>query len=132
LLGDGLRGGAVQRREFERLPRVGAHAVQCHFEQLFVEGGFDAGFEIDAGREVYELLAPDGSIYVMQAYAQIVDPTLTASDLPGLGARLSLPAGWSYRARTLDAALVVDTPGMATVLQDELQNSYSRHVDGSP
>lgn len=92
----------------------------------------DTRFEIDAGREVYELLAPDGSIYVMQAYAQIVDPTLTASDLPGLGARLSLPAGWSYRARTLDATLVVDTPGMATVLQDELQNSYSRHVDGTP
>lgn len=92
----------------------------------------NARFEIDAGREVYELLAPDGSIYVMQAYAQIVDPALGASDLPGLGARLALPDGWSYRARTLDATLVVDTPGMATVIQDELQNSYSRHVDGSP
>ncbi|MBX7192108.1 MAG: hypothetical protein K1X94_08630 [Sandaracinaceae bacterium] len=92
----------------------------------------NAHFEIDAGREVYELLAPDGSIYVMQAYAQIVDPALSSGDLPGLGTRLSLPVGWSYRARTLDATLVLDTPGMATVLQDELQNSYSRYVDGGP
>jgi hypothetical protein len=92
----------------------------------------DTRFEIDAGREVYELLAPDGSIYVMQSYAQIVDPTLDTDDLSGLAARLTLPMGWSYRARMLETPLVVDTPGMATVLQDDLQNSYSRYVDGSP
>ncbi len=92
----------------------------------------DAHFEIDAGREVYELIAADGSIYVMQSYAQIVDPTLGADDLSGLAARLTLPMGWSYRARTIDTPLIVDTPGMATVLQDDLQNSYSRYVDGSP
>lgn len=92
----------------------------------------DARFEIDAGREVYELLAPDGSIYVMQSYAQIVDRTLDTDDLSGLAARLTLPMGWSFRARTLETPLVVDTPGMATVLQDDLQNSYSRYVDGSP
>ena len=91
----------------------------------------DTSLELDAGREVYELLAPDGSIYVMQSYAQIVDPELQESDLATLGARLELPEGWTYRARTLDALLVVSTPGMATVLQDELQNSYSLYVDGS-
>lgn len=90
----------------------------------------DSVLEFDAGREVYELLAPDGSIYVMQSYAQIVDTSLAESDLPTLGATLALPTGWSYRARTLDTVLVVSTPGMATVLQDELQNSYSLHIDG--
>jgi hypothetical protein len=89
-----------------------------------------AEFEVRAGSEVYELVAPDGSVYVMQSYAQIVDATLSESDLPGLGARLTLPAGWTYRARTLEAPLLVRTPGEATVLQDELQNTYSRHVDG--
>ncbi len=87
--------------------------------------------EFDAGREVYELLAPDGSIYVMQAYAQIVDASLSETDLPTLGARLTLPSGWTYRARTLDATLVVSTPGMATVIQDDLQNTYSLHIDGT-
>lgn len=90
----------------------------------------DTRFEIDAGREVYELTAPDGAVYVMQSYAQIIDPALSASDLPGLASRLRLPSGWSYRARTLDALLVVTTPGMATVIQDDLQNSYSRRTDG--
>src|SRR6187397_2852096 len=40
-------------------------------------------------------------MYVMQAYSQIVDPALTLSALRGLGSRLQLPAGWSYRTRKL-------------------------------
>jgi hypothetical protein len=87
-------------------------------------------FEFLTGSEIYELIAADGSAYVMQSYAQIVDPSLSESDLPGLGAGLSLPSGWQYRVRTLEAPLVVSTPGEATVLQDELSNTYSRYVDG--
>lgn len=87
-------------------------------------------FTFRAGSEIYELLAPDGATYVMQSYAQIVDPTLSEAELPTLGARLELPDGWTYRARTLDAELVVDTPDGATVLQDELQNSYSLYGEG--
>lgn len=89
-----------------------------------------AEFEFHAGSEIYELLAPNGSIYVMQSFAQIVDATLGATDLPKLGERLAVPMGWSYRVRTLEAPLVVTTPGEATVLQDELANSYSRYVQG--
>jgi hypothetical protein len=90
----------------------------------------DSEFEFFAGSEVYELLAPNGSVYVMQSYAQVVDASLSESDLPGLGTRLALPDGWQYRARTLDAPLVVSTPGEATVVQDELRNTYSRYVVG--
>lgn len=91
----------------------------------------DSQFTFHAGSEVYELIAPGGSVYVMQSYARIADPDLSASDLPGLGARLALPDGWQYRARTLDAPIVVSTPGEATVVQDELQNTYSRHIVGA-
>ena len=90
----------------------------------------NAVFEFHAGSEIYELFAPDGSVYVMQSYAQIVDESLSEGDLPGLGARLELPEGWQYRARTLASALVVSTPGEATVVQDDLQNTYSRHIVG--
>ena len=86
----------------------------------------DSEFEFRAGAQVYELVAADGSVYVMQSYAQIVDATLSESDLPNLGARLTLPSGWTYRTRTLDADLRVRTPGQATVVQDELQNTYSK------
>jgi len=90
----------------------------------------DSAFDFRTGAEVYELVGPDGATYVMQSYAQIVDESLSEADLPGLGARLELPAGWQYRARTLDAPLVVRTPGAAVVVQDELQNTYSRHPVG--
>jgi hypothetical protein len=76
----------------------------------------DSEFEFRAGSQVYELVAPDGSVYVMQSYALIVDPALGESDLPGLSTRLSLPSGWVYRTRTLDADLYVRTPGQAMVV----------------
>jgi hypothetical protein len=62
----------------------------------------------------------------MQAFCIGVDPTLTEADLPALGDRLDLPPGWSFRTRVLDEELVVDTTAtVATVLQDELQNTYT-------
>jgi hypothetical protein len=66
----------------------------------------------------------------MQSYAQIVDTQLSERDLPGLAVRLTLPGGWQYRVRTLSSPLVVNTPGEATVVQDDLQNTYSLYVDG--
>jgi hypothetical protein len=88
-----------------------------------------AVFFFDAGKPVYELVRPDGTTYVMQAYCVGVDPTLTEADLPSLGTRLSLPPGWAYRSRVLDEPLVVDTrQGLATVVQDELENTYTLPV----
>ncbi|MCV6983440.1 hypothetical protein H7I53_24890 [Mycolicibacterium pulveris] len=85
-----------------------------------------AVFTFDAGREVYELVDPDGRAWVMQTWSQTVDPSLSLADLPGLAARLSLPAGWTFRARALTSPLVVDTATEdACVTQDDLANSYS-------
>lgn len=94
------------------------------YVQRFVNRG--AVFFFDAGSPVYELVDPDGLAYVMQAYCIGVDPTLTQESLPGLGERLALPAGWTYHERILDEELVVDTTAtIATVLQDELENTYT-------
>lgn len=85
-----------------------------------------AVFTFDAGREVYELIDPDGRRWIMQTYSQTVDKELALNDLAGLASRLSLPAGWTYRARTPDAPVRVDTTGeAASVTQDDLANSYS-------
>jgi hypothetical protein len=85
-----------------------------------------AVFFFDAGSRVYELVDPEGTAYVMQAYCVGVDPTLTEDALVSLGERLALPAGWSYRTRILDEELVVDTSAsLATVIQDELENTYT-------
>jgi hypothetical protein len=85
-----------------------------------------AVFFFDAGKPVYELVDPSGRAFVMQAYCIGVDPTLTEEALSGIGGRLALPSGWSYRHRILDHELVVDTTAsLATVLQDEYENTYT-------
>ena len=87
----------------------------------------DTVFGFDAGSEVYELVAPDGTTYVMQARSQIVDEDLQESDLAALGERLKLPDGWRYRVRTLTEPLALrSTDGVAVVVQDELQDTYQR------
>jgi len=85
-----------------------------------------AVFFFDAGSPVYELVNPDGLAYVMQARCVGVDPNMDEASLVTLGDRLSMPDGWSYRVRVLDEELVVDTTEtVATVLQDEFENSYT-------
>jgi hypothetical protein len=76
------------------------------------------------GRTVFELVAPGGDTYVMQSYAQIVDPAMTLGKLGSLGRRLRPPLGWRYRTRRLSQELVLTANGRATILQDELQNTY--------
>jgi hypothetical protein len=78
------------------------------------------------GRRVFELVAPNGVTYVMQSYSQIVDKGLTLAALPALGSRLKLPTGWRYRSRVVRRPLVLRAAGSATILQDELQNTYQR------
>ena len=85
-----------------------------------------AVFYWDAGKPVFELVNPAGEAYVMQALCVGVDATMSQESLPTLGERLAVPAGWSYRMRVLTEELVVDTTStIATVLQDEVENSYT-------
>ena len=50
-----------------------------------------AVFFFDPGKPVYELIAPDGLSYVMQAYCVAVDPTTDEESLLTLGERLAPP-----------------------------------------
>jgi len=83
-------------------------------------------FTFDAGREIYELIDPEGQRWVMHTWSQIFDPALDLADLPGLAGRLDLPVGWRYQPRIPTSPLRVDTTTCsAHVIQDELANSYS-------
>jgi len=80
----------------------------------------------DEGQTVHELVNPDGLAYVMQALCIGVNPSMTPESLLSLGDQLALPEGWSYRTRVLEEELIVDTTAtIATVLQDEFENSYT-------
>lgn len=82
------------------------------------------------GQMVYELVTNRGEIYRMQSFARIVDPDLSEKDLARLGSRLMLPPGWRFRSRRLSQDSALRADGEATVLQDELQNSYQKLVAG--
>ncbi len=88
----------------------------------------DTVWEWSAGRTVHELVDPDGRVFAMQAYCVGVDPTQNEDNLAGLVDRLQLPAGWTFRTRRLDETLRLRAPeGVATIVQDELQNTYHGH-----
>ncbi|MFM7044892.1 MAG: hypothetical protein ACKO27_00405 [Ilumatobacteraceae bacterium] len=106
---------------------LGGQAQPAPYAERHVDRG--AVFFWDAGKPVYELVRPDGVAYVMQALCMGVDASMAEDSLASLGDRLALPAGWSYRVRTLEDELVVDTTArVATVVQDEFENSYTLPV----
>ncbi len=84
-------------------------------------------YVFNKGSRVYELITPDHQ-YIMQSYAQIIDPNLTEKGLLILQKRLNLPKNWRYQTRLLQADLVLQTigEGEAYVLQDDLMNTYQR------
>jgi hypothetical protein len=84
-------------------------------------------YVFDAGKKVYELVDPMGSVFVMQSFSLQQKADLAEADLPGLAAQHTLPSGWTYRARDLGEPLqVTAVDGMATVVQDDLANTYQR------
>jgi hypothetical protein len=54
------------------------------------------------------------------------DPHLSIPDLNSLGSRLDLPDGWRYKTKRLKRDLVVRARGRATVIQDDLLDTYQR------
>jgi len=80
----------------------------------------------DARKEIYILENPEGHRYVMQSYSQIIDNELQESDLPNLANKIDLPAGWTFKAKTLEEELLVDAAGAAIVIQDTLMNTYQK------
>lgn len=106
------------------MPLLGAQIGKSYYQPTDVNR--ETVWLFAAGKPVFELTDPQGHVYMMQSYAQIVDPKLTLADLPGLGARLKLPRGWTYSTRVLTEDYRLEAKGVAHVLQDELQNTYQR------
>jgi hypothetical protein len=84
------------------------------------------------GKPVFILDDPEGTPWVMQAWSQIIDASLTYDELKDLGAKLKLPPGWKYRVAVLDNDLTISTPqGYNWLVQDELQDTYDACKEGA-
>ncbi len=88
----------------------------------------DTVFEWAPATPLHELRSPDGFVYVMQAFSLAVEPTQTLESLRSLADHLAVPSGWAFATRTQRTALrlLSDADGVATVIQDELANTYQR------
>lgn len=79
----------------------------------------------EKGKPVFILDDPEGTPWVMQAFAAIVDPNLTYDGLQTLGSKLKLAEGWKFRVKVLDEDLTIKAVnGVARLVQDDLENSY--------
>lgn len=86
----------------------------------------------EKGKPVFILQDPEGTPWVMQAFGQLVDTSLTYDTLKDLGARLRPPPGWRFRVAVLDRDLTISTPkGYNWIVQDELQNTYDACKEGA-
>ena len=87
-------------------------------------------YEFLKGKPVFLLRSPDGHTWVMQTYTTHTDASLTEAGLPNLARKLKLPAGWQFKAKTLDRELVIHTTGLAHIVPDDLENMYQGCIDG--
>ncbi|VGO12458.1 hypothetical protein PDESU_01011 [Pontiella desulfatans] len=87
-------------------------------------------FTFKAGKEVFLLDDPDGKVWVMKAYRDSYGQSYET--LKDLGKRYKkLPEGFSTRVKVLEKDLVLKpTGGVATVMQDEFENTYDYLGDG--
>lgn len=84
------------------------------------------------GKPVFILEDAEGTPWVMQAFGQLVDTSLTYDGLTDLATKLKPPAGWKYRVAVLDQDLTISTPeGYNWIVQDELQNTYDACKDNA-
>jgi hypothetical protein len=79
-----------------------------------------------AGRRVYELVNPQGQVYVMQSYST-QRSALTEEKLADLNDQLKLLKGWHFRSVVLtkDAHLTA-SHNIALVIRDNLLNLYQK------
>lgn len=103
-----------------RLPEL----AQSDFQPFVIERRTQ--WVYNKGRYVRELVSPNGRRYVMQAYTQNVDPTLTEAGLNEIGANplTAMPEGWTFRYRKLKRQLILTANGKATILRDGLRSVY--------
>lgn len=77
-----------------------------------------------SGKKVYELIDPEGHVYVMQSFA-VSSEFHAEKDLVNLEGHLKLPRGWQFKTGTLTQAKdLVGKDQKAIVIQDNMTNTY--------
>jgi len=133
-VGNPLGTDTFNGQKMHKLATISLHGADALKQRLYFDRTITRKnvWTWNKGRRIYELVAPGGDRYIMQAYSQIIDKKLSLKDLPGLAKRLSLPDGWSYHTRVLTKPFVLRAKGSATVAQDDFQNTYQLYKATKP
>jgi hypothetical protein len=80
----------------------------------------------DADKPVYELIDPQGTVFVMQSYSIQTTPQ-TLESLSQLGSMLKLPKGWQFKTGMLKKLEKLEAINeKAIVIQDDFLNTYQQ------
>lgn len=80
----------------------------------------------DAGKPVFELIDPNGNVFVMQSYS-IQATAQNIDSLSQLGSKLTLPQGWQFKAGIINKAQTIKAVNnRAIVIQDDYLNTYQK------
>jgi hypothetical protein len=84
-------------------------------------------FVYSKGKSAYELVSPEGDVYIMQSSSIAADDSMAT-----LGGRLKLPDGWTFRSPTLGEDLTLELDGKVKAVMDDLRNVYNLVPTVSP
>jgi hypothetical protein len=84
----------------------------------------DTVYVFKRGRRVFELVAPNKQVFVMQSYSQQVSSKLRMSTLRYIGPKDQLPTGWKYRSRVLTKKLTLTANGTTQIVNDYFRNTF--------
>ncbi|KTD01328.1 hypothetical protein [Fluoribacter gormanii] len=80
----------------------------------------------EAGKPVYELIDPNGNVFVMQSFSVQKRPQ-TQQSLAQLSSRLTLPKQWKFKMGIIKNTETVEAiDNMAVVVQDDFLNTYQQ------
>jgi hypothetical protein len=130
LLGESASFGGLEARWAARLdPAVVAKAAHGSEPYKVFTPNKTQKMVYCKGKPVYELVDPDGNVYVMQAH----DAKFPIVSLAKLGQELKkLPTGWQYRERILSEDLILDLGPGQTIhgVGDEFHQYYTQIPKG--
>lgn len=79
-----------------------------------------------AGKTVYELIDPQGHVFVMQSFTLTAN-TQSEQDLARLAHKIKLPNGWKFKTGMLQTDRAIPAVGNESiVVQDNFKNIYQR------
>lgn len=84
----------------------------------------DTVYVFNRGHRVFELIAPNKQVFVMQSYSQQVSSKLRMKTLRYIGPKDQLAAGWKYRSRVLTKNLTLTAAGTTQIVNDHFLNTF--------